>query len=325
MIKLFKGVVQQLLLVMAYLSDRGYSMQDVRRGMEDEWGGRVPNQRNGLQTPENWAAVRGVMTALEEGVLEQGTFSSLFDDLVLTLKAKGKHSQDLIDALVDVVKSPYSRNVLSGNALSALRKALLLPDEMAGLTQRLRKREMACAMCGHEFQQGETVTIYSEREAIVIVCCSCYFPSLMRCSKCSGCAEIPQKLRDGLNGARKCEECKHPKPKEKELEGVQLDVLLREGVEVLRGLGGVDEGHGWAERRLQGRPAPLQGHPAAPPGPPMPRRAEPPQWMAIHPQEAQELYHFNAPLPQFRLEEERVEEEEFEADFLDEGDGEENL
>lgn len=212
MIKLLKGVVQEFLLILAYLQDRGYTMQDVKRGVQDEWGGRM-NPQNRAMTADAYSQVRNTLAQFDDGQVEEQSLQSLFETVLTTLRSKGKTPSDLVDAIVDVLKGPYARNVLSGQTLTMLRKVLLLPEESAGLVERLKKKEMSCAHCGHKFEGTEMACSYFEASGVVFFCYGCAFPTYIRCAKCQGSAIIPNKLRDGLNHARICEECKHPELK----------------------------------------------------------------------------------------------------------------
>lgn len=215
MIRLLRGVVQQYLLILAYLQDRGYSMTDVRRSVTDEWGGR-PNPHNKAQAGDAFPIVQQALMNLEDGSIPEESLPSLFETVVSVLKSKGKVPGDLIDMLVDVLKGPHARSVLSGQTLILLRKVLLLPEETAGLIERLKKREMSCVNCGHDFLSGEAASVYAERDMTALYCYSCYNPSWVKCYKCMGSAPIPAKFRDGIQGVRTCEDCKNPKKKEEE-------------------------------------------------------------------------------------------------------------
>lgn len=246
MVKLLKGFVQQFLIILFYLKSRGTTWEDVLRRVQDD----MPV---GVETDPLSLAVHQAFADVGDGNLAFDPLDEMGKVMSSLLASKKKLSSDLIDSLVGAVSGPYSRNALSGPMLTAMRKALLLPDEVAGLTARLRKKELACAHCGHEYVLGEAVGIYIERDTVSVLCSTCYFPYSMRCRTCSGVAQFPSKLRDAMRKSTVCESCKNPKPKEEE-----------KGEEVRAEVGGVAVAPprgGYAEILWDAAP----GEPAQPP------------------------------------------------------------
>jgi hypothetical protein len=102
--------------------------------------------------------------------------------LVSKLRAKDG-AADLIEQVAAVLKAPYARNALSGEHLTGLRDALLLPDERAGLVDRLKKQEMFCAGCGNRLVPGELLTLSGGFDSSVVTCARCNTPSVAGCCK----------------------------------------------------------------------------------------------------------------------------------------------
>lgn len=108
-------------------------------------------------------------------------------DAAKVIQAIGQDGQDatLVDTMVEILQSSFARNCLSGSGLRALREALLIPDEVAGLRDKLAA-ESACAGCGHQFVAGEMATINREAGQTSVRCTRCARPSFVAQSGADG-------------------------------------------------------------------------------------------------------------------------------------------
>lgn len=94
----------------------------------------------------------------------------------------------LIDAIEHILSNNGARNVLTGQTLENLRKALWQPSERSNTVAKLRLREMGCSTCAHRFEPGEVVTFTIQRNEPSFVCTACLQPTLVSCSM-PGCME----------------------------------------------------------------------------------------------------------------------------------------
>src|SRR3990167_1152252 len=99
------------------------------------------------------------------------------------LKEERETGQDgnLINAIVRTLQLPFPRNVMTGDTLKALRTALLLPEEIGGLIQRLEARELRCGGCSRKLKSEEMVTIAEDRQGVILMCHACMRPSNIAC------------------------------------------------------------------------------------------------------------------------------------------------
>lgn len=108
--------------------------------------------------------------------------SELADQLIESGKGdRAKQDKDLISAVVRILQLPYAQNVISGENLSALRDAILLPAEKAARRARLDENRLSCGRCGKTIGHGEAVTV-SYEIGLEICCFSCMEPSQMACA-----------------------------------------------------------------------------------------------------------------------------------------------
>lgn len=111
------------------------------------------------------------------------------EDLDQPRKSPSKEGA-LIDAIADTIMSPYGRHVMDGPTLKELRRVVLLPEESAGLVERLKKKELHCSRCGWTFIRGDTAVIRLDtydgggRDMIPgLMCARCCRPDYLPCSE----------------------------------------------------------------------------------------------------------------------------------------------
>lgn len=94
----------------------------------------------------------------------------------------------VIDTVMDILTTPYSRNVLTGENLRRLKDAILLPSDLSNVAEALR-RELACVACGKPLVHGEGVTAVDGSQGKVFYCWRCHFPDYAPCTV-GGCHDV---------------------------------------------------------------------------------------------------------------------------------------
>lgn len=126
----------------------------------------------------------------------------LWSQITGDVDGQKQHAGDkrLIDQLVEVLQMPRSRNILSGKALDSMRKALLIPSEMAGLNSRLEHRELHCVGCGRTMENGEMMTLRQEgQHDWSTYCAACFQPTVVKYSGDGRTVPIPQSIQRKIN------------------------------------------------------------------------------------------------------------------------------
>ena len=72
---------------------------------------------------------------------------------------------------------------MSGEIMDNLKRALLLPDELAGLKEKLAAEELHCIGCGHKFAHHEMgiVCVQREERGASVMCSNCVTPEKVAC------------------------------------------------------------------------------------------------------------------------------------------------
>lgn len=207
MIKIMRPIAEKVLVVLAYLANQG-----TRAGLVLNEGYRYTKHldRNTV-----------LRFITREGIDERHeNWNVLMDHLEEALKAEAANdngegdSGGLIEEIVKLLQMNYGRNVFSGRNLAALRKLVLLPNEMAGVVDGMRKT-LACAGCGHQFDHRE-LTVFSpdnEKEG-VFFCLKCLQPGVVACRasmECEDFVPIPDNVLKGLMKSAACEKHKNGK------------------------------------------------------------------------------------------------------------------
>lgn len=174
MLRFYKDFMENCLMVLLYLDrSAGIDLNDVNQwAMKRSW------------SPEVKGIIKSRMYGLggSDGTTLQTMITTLTDKLS-KLKEERESGQDgnLINAIVRTLQLPFPRNVMSGETLKALRTALLLPEEIGGLTQRLEARELRCGGCSRKLRNEEMVTLMEDRQGGVLMCHTCVRPSYVMC------------------------------------------------------------------------------------------------------------------------------------------------
>lgn len=122
----------------------------------------------------------------------------------LISQTRNNGSSDLIDIIVDILRSPYAMNTITPKVVKSLRKAILTPDELGALKTIVKEREMTCHQCQHKFVSGEAVVFTDDGDFVKLSCMNCMRPELMACL-CGKHLTIPARILKSI--AR--EKCNH--------------------------------------------------------------------------------------------------------------------
>lgn len=207
MLKFYRPHGEQLLLATTYLRMKGSPIEDVLQGARN-FPTNTPQHQEVLNN-----ARRGFKMAHAGQHWLDDVIKQLFE--ALSADANGRGESDLIDQIVRVLQMPYGRNILTGDRIRALRSAILLPSEQAGLTHRLRQREMSCSQCGIALHNEESVTLVvsPNDSSQSIVCHRCHAPHSVPCASCAETASLSTKAMNAMSRMQcpTCQEAKTPK------------------------------------------------------------------------------------------------------------------
>jgi hypothetical protein len=181
MMRFYRPTVEALLVQTIYCKEQaGFTLADLTHALR--------NWTTGNQSRNNiLAAARKASSSVSLAELTENLFTQLAED------GSMRKESDLIDELVRTLQLPFARNVLSGDTLKRLRNAILLPSEQGGLLHRLRAREMACAGCGTDFHDSESITFSNQEGAIALFCHRCVRPASVSCAGCETTANLSEK------------------------------------------------------------------------------------------------------------------------------------
>lgn len=115
----------------------------------------------------------------------------------------GSNDSMLLDAVVSILKMPYGRNAISGATYDALKRAILMPEEMS---EALEAKNVAhsCINCGKRFQNGEMATAIIDNGYMTFRCARCNVPTYHSCAHCDETTNISEKVYDALLRRKDC-------------------------------------------------------------------------------------------------------------------------
>lgn len=186
MLRQYRQFFEKIFLALLYIRFRKSSQpRDVVQYAIDSWHHSVP----GMLPFEGMEKVQQCARQVLENSdgLGEGSYEELLVELADQLNddsTKSFKDGSLIDRIVRTLGLPYARNHLNSRILADLRKALLLPDEMAQLGERLEQKEMRCAGCTRQFVSNEMTTVMRDGHDTLIYCMKCHKPTYIACSKC---------------------------------------------------------------------------------------------------------------------------------------------
>ena len=200
-VKIPKDVAERILLCLVGGRYIGFSAE---RLVDDaySWWDAVRRAPTPPHNRKIYDAVNGYFSEHKRGILELEELQSALASGLTTPKRDMLQDKALLDKIIEILKNAGARNVISGNTLKALRYALLLPEETAGLVERLRRKEMSCSGCGHPFMDGEVVT-FRAQDPPGFVCASCYLPTVISCTYpgCEAHVALPPAFRKNAEKA----------------------------------------------------------------------------------------------------------------------------
>lgn len=226
MIRLYRDFMEVVLMGLIYMRD---SIGDNTGAALNHTYQRYRGQGVGNTTPELTAVIR---SAYDRNQCEL-TWTEIINEIAAQIHQRmglqlkpGTGDKDLIDTIVRTIQLPHCRSMLSGEALNNLRRALLLPDELAGLNERLKAEELSCCGCGKRLATREMVTIVNDggdrnNRAVSLLCAGCYLPEYIACANGKHTIAAPGNLHKNLRmeQAKPCAACEAERvEKEREAE-----------------------------------------------------------------------------------------------------------
>lgn len=190
MIKLYYRTAMHLFAYMLFLKrnvkhDIGYVLENLRDdgALSDPEQSLIYKLRKSYDAGESKEELSDILSLLEKQIC-------YFDP--------ASKERTLIDAIVSALQLPFAKGVLSGKALEKLKKAILLPDEIASFAAILEAKEQTCASCARALHDHE-LTTFVRGEGMF--CFRCLNPRYAACSRCEdGVVEVGasfEKLRKG--------------------------------------------------------------------------------------------------------------------------------
>lgn len=147
-------------------------------------------------------------TSIFDGALKsEGGPSSrkLIQSLNEQLSVEFSNEGMLIDQVIRILNSQWSRNIISGQALESLRQAILLPSERATLAENLA--HMACSSCGVRLYDREMTTLRLTGSRPDLFCTKCAIPVKAKTCSIAGCTqtvEVPKSVGSWLSKRIEC-------------------------------------------------------------------------------------------------------------------------
>ena|SRR3989304_219036 len=206
MVRLYKEIATKILTCLLELKLNGHDLADVEDKACDCWYNRIAGNQQDAAVIQAIGSYVNQKSNRAATVRDVETIDDLINIMVKQLTFE-QDSGDIIDALVETVRLPYARNVLSGKTIDELRKAILIPSEIVGLKDRLIKRELSCVSCGHEFTNAEIGVISKEDAGVEIFCAKCAYPTHVACVVCKRTTKLSTEILDLFDKGMKCNVC----------------------------------------------------------------------------------------------------------------------
>ena len=194
MIRLYANLAEYLLLSLLYIRTTlgSGATEGVYNNAVNYWYSlKYPDSPSHSKTIE---VVRRMLGTRHRSSFEE--IDEVIESLRKSLEASSHQDYtgdaDLIDLIVNTLQLPHAKATLSGKLLEQLKKAILLPDERAKLTEMVEAKELACEGCGRQLQRGEMM-MYAGYGTFF--CHNCEIPNVVACHKCKeNVATIPEKI-----------------------------------------------------------------------------------------------------------------------------------
>jgi hypothetical protein len=206
-LRVFRDYIERAFILALHYQDMGYCLDHATQGALD------------MRT--RIAADKAALLGYLREPSWQGGRRGLDDFIEVSAKLLGREEgaadRDLIDTIVRVLGFPYARNSLSGQTLTRLRDAILLPEEITKAKAAIAK-EAFCAACGHPLQNGEMATFKNDGYGKAFYCTRCARPSYVASRRDIN-KSCPTNTIRGLNSALE----RDPDTKPEEEVGVPVD------------------------------------------------------------------------------------------------------
>lgn len=212
--RMLRTVVEQMYIHLLYSLDSGHTRRAMRDYAINNW------RRAHTSGPWTRDRVSAALSSLRdiENLGEEWLDTGPLVDLVATQinqsssQARGDRREgDLIDTIVNILGLNYSGSRVGGDTLRELRRAILLPEEIAKFTAKARATELFCGMCGRQLDNMESVTVYRDGGSAAVACINCLYPERIACSDCREAGtRPPQETIDALRHpkeGRRCPKC----------------------------------------------------------------------------------------------------------------------
>jgi hypothetical protein len=221
MLRFYKNMVDQLLCSLLYLRDKiSESGEEITPEKIREYC--LNNWYRGSDSSSPSRKIRGAVYNFinaDEDSSYNINVNKLIEEIADQLNSTNPNEDaTIIDSIVRILRLPLSDNILAGRTLDQLRKAILLPEEVRGLTDRLNDIELSCASCGAKLIQGEMVVLRKKYTAKnnCIMCLRCSTPTTVGCKQihndtvyngtvCEGHAHLSKRFITSLRKLQKCE------------------------------------------------------------------------------------------------------------------------
>lgn len=200
MFRLYREMFQQLFLGLVYLR---YVAGVTTHGMLADgltvWMRNNPN----LMPPriQDWVAG----TIRETRNIRVTPPDDTIDTMIAQMSAPATATadRDLIDAVVESLQLPFNAGRYQGGSdrTKALQKAILTPNELSALREKIVRAEMTCSACKAPFRDGELITFTtSGGGAPMVYCYRCIAPTWVACHTCrEGVQAIDRKFYVGMS------------------------------------------------------------------------------------------------------------------------------
>ena len=209
MIRLDKRMAERLLIAYAYQKYSGNTIYTVGTFLRDRVAG-------GPFSAELTSALEGIFQRRDWGYDVDGDEASFEGDARIVLQQmeklrEGQSFIPIIEQLCGILQAPFTRNHLGSSTIRNLRRAILLPEERAGLETRLATREMTCVGCAKRLVSGEVVTFHSDAGGggtYSLKCALCSNPEYISCSHegCGTVENIPARIKKYFQKGWTCAE-----------------------------------------------------------------------------------------------------------------------
>ena len=177
MIRIFDGCAKQLLMVLAVF--RGKFGRDIS---SQEIAGMFRQRSDkGLELGQD-DSTKQLNSTVE--YLSNSPDEPSLDDLINQICEQVRGAAfngtdtdvDFIDTIVQILQLQFGKNTISGKGMERLRKAILLPAELAALKLHLRDQVLSCAACGVELRGNSLVVLHKDNDAgPELMCLECSF------------------------------------------------------------------------------------------------------------------------------------------------------